>query len=206
MEIKNETMTAPNDELLKAVRKYIEENFIEEDYIEEDDLEEIFDDEFCDEEVSLCLSSIDEGPKRPKLKRVFSAPKTQRLSVSAIDAAEPAFELDESFSEMLFRKIDESGIKDSECYKKANVSKQIFSNIKSNNEYIPKKNTVLAFAIALRMDLSETKELLERAGYALSKSKLLDVIVEYFIENEKYDIDEINGVLFEYDQTLLGSK
>ena len=117
-----------------------------------------------------------------------------------------AFELDESFSDYLFRKIDERGIKDSDCYKKANVSKQIFSNIKSNPEYIPSKTTILAFAIALQMDLEETKDLLERAGYALSHSSKLDVIVEYFIKNKKYDLYEINNTLFAFDQKLLGSR
>ena len=117
-----------------------------------------------------------------------------------------AFELDESFSDYLFRKIDERGIKDSDCYKKANVSKQIFSNIKSNPEYIPSKTTILAFAIALQMDLEETKDLLERAGYALSHSSKLDVIVEYFIKNKKYDLFEINNTLFSFDQKLLGSR
>ncbi|MBR5932334.1 MAG: NAD(P)H-dependent oxidoreductase [Lachnospiraceae bacterium] len=117
-----------------------------------------------------------------------------------------AFELDESFSDYLFRKIDERGMKDSDCYKKANVSKQIFSNIKSNPEYIPSKTTILAFAIALQMDLEETKDLLERAGYALSHSSKLDVIVEFFIKNKKYDLFEINNTLFQYDQKLLGSR
>ena len=117
-----------------------------------------------------------------------------------------AFELDESFSDYLFRKIDERGIKDSDCYKKANVSKQIFSNIKSNPEYIPSKTTILAFAIALQMDLEETKDLLERASYALSHSSKLDVIVEYFIKNKKYDLYEINNTLFAFDQKLLGSR
>ena len=117
-----------------------------------------------------------------------------------------AFELDESFSDYLFCKIDERGIKDSDCYKKANVSKQIFSNIKSNPEYIPSKTTILAFAIALQMDLEETKDLLERAGYALSHSSKLDVIVEYFIKNKKYDLYEINNTLFAFDQKLLGSR
>ena len=121
-------------------------------------------------------------------------------------AEKMAFELDESFSDYLFRKIDERGIKDSDCYKKANVSKQVFSNIKSNPEYIPSKTTILAFAIALQMDLEETKDLLERAGYALSHSSKLDVIVEYFIKNKKYDLYEINNMLFAFDQKLLGSR
>jgi len=197
MEIKNEMMTAPNDELLEAVRKYIEENFIEEEIVEY---------KSCFGAAPCRGSSVDEKPILPKMQSLFDAPKMNRLSAPIIDASATDFELDESFSEMLFRKIDESGMKDSECYKKANVSKQIFSNIKSNEDYIPKKNTVLAFAIALKLDLDDTKDLLERAGYALSKSRLFDVIVEYFVANEKYDIDEINGVLYEYDQTLLGSK
>lgn len=129
----------------------------------------------------------------------------QPLEDICCDMAIP-MELDESFSEMLLRKIDESGMKDSAVYKRANVSKQVFSNIRSNNNYVPSKTTALAFAIALKMNLEETKQLLERAGYALSHSYKLDVIVEYFIKNQKYDIDEINEALYEFDQKLLGTK
>lgn len=130
----------------------------------------------------------------------------EESSVKDVGYAPASFELDESFSALLFQLIDERGWTDAECYKKANVSKQVFSNIRSNPDYLPAKTTVLALAIALELDLDETKKLLERAGYALSHSSLADVIVEYFIIHNRFNIFEINQTLFEHDQKILGSR
>ena len=116
-----------------------------------------------------------------------------------------SFETDAGFSETLLSLIDQSGEKDSAVYKRANISRQHFSKIRNDPNYRPTKSTALAFAIALRLDLQGTRDLLERAGYALSRSSLTDVIVRCFIEQGRYDINEINIVLFHHDQPQLGS-
>ena len=121
-----------------------------------------------------------------------------------------AFSLDDliddvgkTFHEVLFEKITQSGMTDVEVYKRANMDRKLFSKIRSNPAYHPRKDTVLALAIALKMDIEETQDLLSRAEYALSPSSKSDVIIRYFIERGIFDIHLINIALDDYGQAIL---
>lgn len=132
---------------------------------------------------------------RPKVKSPFKKDELPELFKK----------MDAGFSETLLKLIDESGQKDSDVYKRANIDRKLFSKIRNNPHYKPSKATAVAFAIALELDLEETRDFIGRAGHALSRSNKFDIIIEYFITHERYDIYEINLMLFEFDQSLLGA-
>ena len=131
----------------------------------------------------------------------FSLGKSESYSYNA---PIPRFEPDESFSECLIRMIDERKIPDPEVYKKANIDRKHFNHIKNTKDYRPKKKTVAALAIGMKLNMKDTNTLMERAGFVLSRSSKFDLIIRYCIEHQIYDIFRINEILFEEDQETLG--
>ena len=134
-----------------------------------------------------------------------SAPCAMSMRVGPDALADLLRETDAGFSETLLRLIDRTGKKDAEIYKKANVDRKLFSKIRNNPHYQPSKATALAFALALELDLEETRDLIGRAGFALSHSSKFDIIIEFFILEKNYNVFEINETLFAFDQPLIGA-
>ena len=212
---------AISQELYNDVKSFIDDNYVDAhtDYVYERERRNAL---FSGMSMSVAEP---QAPRKEKKKHLFSARKEdtcfeadeampeasaayQGMAAAAAQAQslEDALKtMDESFSQMLLRKIDERGMKDAECYKKANIDRKLFSKIRSDANYKPSKTTALAFAVALELPLDETHELLRKAGYALSHSSKFDIIIEYFIDKRQYDIYEINETLFAFDQALLGS-
>lgn len=163
---------------------------------------------FAKVKKEICSVRDEDYPELAAINSSFrdeiSAPAMAAMAEE--DSLEDALKhLDEGFVQMLFRKIDELGITDAECYKRANLTRQHFSKIRSDADYRPKKATAVALAFALRLERKEFEELLMKAGYALSGSTVFDTIILYSIKHKIYDVDEINGMLYDYDQILLGN-
>lgn len=216
--------------IFAGISQFIDDNYVEEKTLEEYGFGVSLEDAECVEEDSTEVRRTRQAEAEYRKERrslrqrnmlrmeeaqhVMPPAAASAMAGAARGAAVPAQQkrslddvvknLSETWSESLLRMISEKGYSEIDVYRRANVDRKLFSKIRSNRDYRPKKNTAFAFALALRLNLDETKDFIGRAGYAFSPSSRFDLIVEYCITQKEYNLIDVNVLLFKYNEPLLG--
>ena len=224
-----------SSELYGDIDAYINDNYVEEkakeEYLDYDAME--YERRLMSSNMAMAGSALHQpsiakssiSPKKEKKKKRKLSPKRDEAPAYGAALADEATDmvcampmeadrslddvvknLDKTFMELVFSFADEKGMTDVEVQKKANLDRKAFSKLKCGTTKNPSKSTALALAVALELSLDDTKDLLSRAGLALSPCSKQDLIVQYFIEREAYDIYAINIALFEHGEQLLGTQ
>ena len=178
------TSTKISEKLLSSISKFIEDNYID------------------DSQSAKISETVQADLMIARSEKAYSY---KRMTVAEVDITDVLEQREDTFSKTLFKIIDEKEMEDSYVYKKANMDRRLFSKIRSNMEYRPSKDTVIALSMALELSLDEAKELLRKAGFALSRSNKFDIIVEYFFSEKIYDLFELDEALFSFGEKTLGS-
>lgn len=182
----------------------LEEDLLEEDFFHSDSVQEPFQHTESPQKPFQHAESLQDVSSPYAENRKGSRPSVTG-GMQARSLQDVISQAGETFQESLLRMIDERGLSDTQVYKRANIDRRLFSKIRSNKEYNPKRQTAVSLALALELNMDETRDLLGRAGMALSTSSKFDLIISYCIQNGIYDIIRINAILFDYGQPLLGA-
>lgn len=209
-----------SEKLFKTIESYIDDHYVEEVQLKEYHRTRLLEhrrrqEAECDRALWECSEYMSEDSieySAPTCSNILlPVEKTQKKKPSPSAIPKPKRkledllkEMEDTFSESLFRWIMKKDKTNPEVYKKANMDRKLFSKILNNKDYKPSKMNALALAIALELNLDETRDFIGRAGYALTHSSKFDIIIEWFIQQENYNIFEINEVLFAFDQPLIG--
>lgn len=159
---------------------------------------------FFSRSCASCVSNSNDNDYEPICYDQYEKLEVEdKISEKPFDLDIDDIPLEETFSMKLLSIIDKKELKDPYVYKKAQVDRRVFSTLRKDDNYKPTKKTAISLCLALELSYEETQDLLSRAGLTLSRSNRFDIVIEWCIKNKKYNIIEVNIILFNHDLELL---